>query len=111
MKLMSKEDIPAFVQDILETGCDMCAVDYDGYMIGDADLPPAKRNKVQPILRRISVGMASATIFAGKLSYISAPSVASGERRNPLKAGLHLQNSGVSCSCAREHKVAPGALD
>ncbi|WP_217574959.1 hypothetical protein [Mesorhizobium sp. GbtcB19] len=53
---MSKEDIPAFVQAVIETGCDICAVGYDGYVIGDADLPSAKRNEVQPILRRISRG-------------------------------------------------------
>lgn len=54
MKLMSKEDIPAFVQAVIETGCDICAVGYDGYVIGDADLPQAMSRKVAPALRRIS---------------------------------------------------------
>ncbi|TGT44565.1 hypothetical protein EN808_08690 [Mesorhizobium sp. M8A.F.Ca.ET.165.01.1.1] len=52
---MSEKDIPAFVQAVIEAGCDICAVDYDGYVLGDADLPLAKSRQVQPILRQISL--------------------------------------------------------
>lgn len=54
MKLMSKKDIPAFVQAVIMTGCEICAMDYDGYVLGDADLPLAKSRQVQPILKQIS---------------------------------------------------------
>ncbi|MCJ8520494.1 hypothetical protein ABID21_003632 [Pseudorhizobium tarimense] len=39
LKLMREEDIPDFVRDVVATGCDMCAVGDDHYVIGDADLP------------------------------------------------------------------------
>ncbi|PST24190.1 hypothetical protein C7U60_09755 [Mesorhizobium plurifarium] len=46
-KLMKASDIPSFVDDIIETGCDICAVGHDKYVIGDADLAPAYYEKVR----------------------------------------------------------------
>lgn len=34
---MSASEIPAFVVDVIEVGCDICAVGHDKYVIGDSD--------------------------------------------------------------------------
>lgn len=52
-KLMKESDIPAFVDHIIETGCDICAVGHDKYVLGDADLPPAHYEKVKRRLDKI----------------------------------------------------------
>jgi hypothetical protein len=55
MKYMRPEDIPQFVQDVVALGCEICAIGYVGYTIGDADLPLEKYGAISPALRRISV--------------------------------------------------------
>ncbi|EHK78802.1 hypothetical protein SM0020_06482 [Sinorhizobium meliloti CCNWSX0020] len=52
-KLMKGSDIPAFVDEIVETGCDICAVDHDKYVLGDADLSPDEYEKVRRKLDKI----------------------------------------------------------
>ncbi len=53
MKLMRAEDIPAFIQDVIATGCDVCAIGHTMYVIGDTDLPEAEYKVAEPKLRRI----------------------------------------------------------
>src|SRR5690606_26569308 len=53
MKYMRPEDIPRFVQDIVALGCEICAIGYVGYVIGDADLPWEKYEAVSPALKKI----------------------------------------------------------
>lgn len=36
--IMRKEQIPAFVRDLIEVGCDMIAFGHDRYFLGDSDL-------------------------------------------------------------------------
>jgi hypothetical protein len=50
---MRELDIPAFVQAVVDTGCDICAVGHLGYTIGDVDLPLDKREAVALKLREI----------------------------------------------------------
>ncbi|MFN7025202.1 MAG: hypothetical protein ACK4QP_11900 [Pseudorhizobium sp.] len=38
MNKMREEQIPDFVKEVVATGCDMCAVGGEHYLIGDADL-------------------------------------------------------------------------
>jgi hypothetical protein len=50
---MTPEQIPEFIREIVEIGCDPIAVPGVGWVIGDADLPARKRRAVQPELERI----------------------------------------------------------
>lgn len=50
---MSSDQIPEFVEAVLATGCDICAVAQNGYVIGDSDFPPEIRDSVRGELRRI----------------------------------------------------------
>ncbi|MER8775784.1 hypothetical protein [Mesorhizobium sp. M0977] len=50
---MQEKDIPAFVQSVVDLGCDICAIGHFGYVFGDVDLPPAHREAIQPQLRLI----------------------------------------------------------
>lgn len=52
-RVMKVSEIPAFVEEVIQTGCDTCAVDHDKYLIGDADLSPAELETVLPELDRI----------------------------------------------------------
>ncbi len=54
MKLMEESDIPAFVQAVVATGCNITAVGDNHYLLGDADLPEPQREDVQPLLKKIS---------------------------------------------------------
>lgn len=54
MNYMRPEDIPQFVQDVVSLGCEICAIGYVGYVIGDADLPLERYEAVSPALRKIS---------------------------------------------------------
>jgi hypothetical protein len=54
MKYMRHEDIPQFVQDVVALGCEICALGYVGYTIGDADLSWKQYQAISPALRRIS---------------------------------------------------------
>ncbi len=53
-KLMKASDIPAFVEEVIKTGCNICAVGHDKYLVGDADLSPGDyENKAQAEKSRI----------------------------------------------------------
>ncbi|MEI8697001.1 MULTISPECIES: hypothetical protein [unclassified Mesorhizobium] len=47
MKTMQEKDIPAFVQSVVDAGCNICAIGNLGYVFGDADLTPAQRRAVE----------------------------------------------------------------
>ncbi|ACM31129.1 hypothetical protein [Rhizobium rhizogenes] len=50
---MGKDQIPNFVEAVLATGCDICAVGQNGYVLGEIDLQPEIRKSVSEALRRI----------------------------------------------------------
>lgn len=52
MKQMSPDDIPAFIDEVMATGCRPIAV-ANGWIIGDADLPEPQCFEVQPVLEKI----------------------------------------------------------
>lgn len=52
MKQMSPDDIPAFIDEVMATGCRPIAV-ANGWIIGDADLPEPQCFRVQPVLQSI----------------------------------------------------------
>lgn len=53
MKQMSPDDIPAFIDEVIATGCRPIAVGDRMYIIGDADLPEPLCHDVQPVLQEI----------------------------------------------------------
>jgi hypothetical protein len=36
-KLMGASEIPAFVEEVIEAGCDICAVEHVCYVLGDLE--------------------------------------------------------------------------
>jgi hypothetical protein len=49
MKMMTEDQIPGFVQDVADTGCDIVAVKGGtGFLFGDADLSPEDYRAVEP---------------------------------------------------------------
>ncbi|MCZ4094052.1 hypothetical protein [Sinorhizobium psoraleae] len=52
-KLMKASEIPDFVDDVIKTGCNICAVGHDKYLIGEADLPPLEQERVWRKLAKI----------------------------------------------------------
>lgn len=52
-RLMAAGEIPAFVDEVIKTGCDICAVGHDSYVIGDADLSDEDFEIALPELKRI----------------------------------------------------------
>ncbi|ASY74383.1 MULTISPECIES: hypothetical protein [Sinorhizobium/Ensifer group] len=52
-RLMLETEIPAFVDEIIATGCDICAIGHDGYVIGDSDLTEEEYEVAEPELIRI----------------------------------------------------------
>lgn len=50
MKIMQASEIPAFVEEVISAGCDICAIDDEGYVIGDIE----EMHKARAELRRIS---------------------------------------------------------
>ncbi|EKF60552.1 hypothetical protein QWE_05783 [Agrobacterium albertimagni AOL15] len=52
MKQMNPDDIPAFIDEVMATGCRPIAV-ANGWIVGDADLPEPACSNVQPVLRQI----------------------------------------------------------
>jgi hypothetical protein len=52
---MTKDQIPDFVEAVLATGCDICAVAQNRYVLGDSDLPPEIRDNVREEHRRIEL--------------------------------------------------------
>ncbi|WP_313618759.1 hypothetical protein [Agrobacterium sp.] len=54
MKMMDEDDIPAFVDAVLATGCDIVAIGDNAYTLGDADLPEPRCDEVQDELEAIT---------------------------------------------------------
>jgi hypothetical protein len=54
MKIMSKDQIPKFVQAVADTGCNITAVLEARYVIGDSDLPREAYEVAAPQLKEIS---------------------------------------------------------
>ncbi len=55
VKKMREADIPAFVEAVVATGCDITAVGDQHYVLGDADLSDPKWDEVQPVLQQITL--------------------------------------------------------
>ena len=54
MQLMTEEQIPNFVQEVADTGCDITAVvGSAGFLMGDADLPAQAYEIAAPQLQEI----------------------------------------------------------
>lgn len=53
MKRMQENDIPAFVQEVAATGCDICAVGPAYYTMGDSDVPRGRRRGLYKKLAEI----------------------------------------------------------
>jgi len=53
MRVMTEEEIPAFVAEIAATGCDITGLAGIGYVIGDIDLPKSVYRKVLPKLQQV----------------------------------------------------------
>ncbi|WP_349958867.1 hypothetical protein [Rhizobium sp. ZPR3] len=51
---MREDEIPLFVAAVIESGCDICAVGHDLYLIGDADLSEEALEEAEPKLRDIN---------------------------------------------------------
>ncbi|MEY9785429.1 hypothetical protein ABIA23_006897 [Sinorhizobium fredii] len=73
-RLMKESTIPAFVDEVIRAGCDICAVGHDKYHIGDADLSPAEYEKVWPALEQIEESYAIAITLSWRSSPICARS-------------------------------------
>ena len=54
MHKMKPEDIPAFVEEVAATGCNITGIAGVGYVIGDADLPDDQFGEVMPKLAAIT---------------------------------------------------------
>lgn len=52
-RLMLEVEIPAFVDDVIATGCDICAIGHDGYVVGDTDLSDEEYEIAGPKLAHI----------------------------------------------------------
>ncbi|MBO9136275.1 hypothetical protein J5289_18485 [Rhizobium sp. B230/85] len=50
---MRETDIPDFVDAVIATGCEICAVGTLGYIFGDADLPGDQYELVRDEIARI----------------------------------------------------------
>jgi hypothetical protein len=51
---MTKDQIPEFVQELVDVGCEITAVVGVGYVFGDADLPEERYGEIAPELSRIA---------------------------------------------------------
>ena len=49
IRLMKESEIPAFVQEVIDAGCDICAIGHHGYVIGDVDEQNAARDELARI--------------------------------------------------------------
>lgn len=54
-RLMLKSEIPDFVDDVIKTGCDICAVGHGSYVLGDADVDDDIVDEVVEAIQRIDV--------------------------------------------------------
>lgn len=59
MKRMRETDIPAFVQEVAATGCNICAIGPAHYFLGDADVPRGKRRGLYKKLKDIDARFGS----------------------------------------------------
>jgi hypothetical protein len=51
---LTKDEIPAFIAELMSIGCEPVALaNYDGWLVGDADLPEPKCEQVQKPLKEI----------------------------------------------------------
>lgn len=53
-KMMTKDQISYFVEDVAATGCDIKAIPGVGYVIGDTDLSDEEYERIAPELRKIN---------------------------------------------------------
>ena len=53
-RTMREDEIPAFVEEIAATGCNIAAVGDDSYVLADAHLPDDVYDAVEPEILRIS---------------------------------------------------------
>ena len=53
MKIMKVEEIPQFVQDVIDLGIEICAIGHRGYCLDDSDLPEELQYALQPKLHRV----------------------------------------------------------
>lgn len=53
MKIMQVEQIPQFVQDVIDLGVEICAIEDRGYCLDDSELSEAAQNALQPELHRV----------------------------------------------------------
>ncbi|MHC1550999.1 hypothetical protein [Phyllobacterium sp. K27] len=52
-RLMLESEIPDFIDEVIKSGCDICAIGHDMYVVGDADIPDEHYDKVASELGRI----------------------------------------------------------
>lgn len=82
MKRMREKDIPAFVQEVAATGCNICAIGPAHYFLGDADVPRGKRRGLYKKLKDIDARFGSRDHLRNKIAshlrsigrYVDAPS-------------------------------------
>ncbi|MDW9418591.1 hypothetical protein [Sinorhizobium meliloti] len=48
-RLMLESEIPAFVDAVIETGCDICAIGHDCYVLGDLEEMDAAADELERI--------------------------------------------------------------
>ncbi|WP_367142530.1 hypothetical protein [Mesorhizobium sp.] len=83
MKRMREADIPAFVQEVAATGCKICAVGPDHYLMGDVEVPRGKRRGLHKKLRDIDARYGSRDHLRNKIAshlrligrYVDVPSL------------------------------------
>ncbi|QPC95017.1 hypothetical protein GA829_05115 [Mesorhizobium sp. INR15] len=46
---MTSSEIPAFVKRVIDAGCDICAIDHFGYVLGDVEEMSAAADELQLI--------------------------------------------------------------
>ncbi|WP_085028465.1 hypothetical protein [Ensifer aridi] len=51
-KLMKASDIPTFVADVVKTGCDICAIGHDRYVLGEIDEMDAAADELDRIANK-----------------------------------------------------------
>ncbi|RVK17000.1 hypothetical protein PWG15_36175 (plasmid) [Ensifer adhaerens] len=48
-RLMLESEIPAFVDAVIKTGCDICAIGHDSYVLGDLEEMDAAADELERI--------------------------------------------------------------
>ncbi|WP_363292816.1 hypothetical protein [Mesorhizobium sp.] len=83
MKRMREKDIPAFVERVAATGCNICAVGPGHFVMGDVDVPRGKRRGLYKKLQEIDSRYGSRDHLRNKIAshlrsigrYVDAPSL------------------------------------